>query len=108
MLRLAWRNVWRNGRRSLINVAAMGFGLAAIMFGQSMIKSLQAQLIEKATGTITGHIQIQNRNIKYYKIPDKMIEDIRKRREALAVIEAEQKARDERLELEAAKRRGVL
>jgi len=33
MLRLAWRNVWRNGRRSLINVAAMGFGLAAIMFG---------------------------------------------------------------------------
>ena len=42
------------------------------------------------------------------KWPDKMIEDIRKRREALAVIEAEQKARDERLELEAAKRRGVL
>ena len=39
----------------------MGCGLAAIMFGQSMMHTVQQQLIEKATGSITGHIQIQNR-----------------------------------------------
>jgi putative ABC transport system permease protein len=75
MLTLAWRNVWRNRRRSMITVASMGFGLAAIMFGQSMIKTLQSQLVEKATGSITGHIQIQHRNIKEYKFPDKFIDD---------------------------------
>ena len=75
MLKLAWRNVWRNRRRSAITTASMGCGLAAIMFGQSMLKSLQSQLIEKATGSITGHIQIQHRSIKEYKFPDKYIED---------------------------------
>ena len=75
MFTLAWRNVWRNRRRSLITMASMGFGLASIMFGQSMIKSVQFQLVEKATGSITGHIQVQNRNIKEYKFPDKYIDD---------------------------------
>ncbi len=73
MLRLAWRNIWRNLRRSLITVASMGCGLAAIMFGQSMIKSVQRQLIEKATGSITGHVQVQSRSIKDFKFPDKYI-----------------------------------
>lgn len=75
MLRLAWRNVWRNRRRSLINVAAMGFGLAAIMFGQSMMRSLQAQLIEKATGSFTGHVRIQRRDVDEAKFPDKFMAD---------------------------------
>ena len=75
MLRLAWRNVWRNGRRSLINVAAMGFGLAAIMFGQSMMRSLQYQLVEKATGSFTGHVRIQRRDVDEPKFPDKYMND---------------------------------
>ncbi len=72
---LAWRNVWRNRRRSLITMASMGFGLAAIMFGQSMVKSVQHQLVDKATGSITGHIQVQNRSIKDYKFPDRYVEN---------------------------------
>ncbi len=75
MLRLAWRNVWRNRRRSLINVAAMGFGLAAIMFGQSMMRSLQYQLIEKATGSFTGHVRIERRDVDELKFPDKFMTD---------------------------------
>ncbi|MBI3288491.1 MAG: ABC transporter permease [Elusimicrobia bacterium] len=75
MLRLAWRNVWRNRRRSLINVAAMGFGLAAIMFGQSLIISLQQQLIEKATGSITGHVRVQRSDVDEAKFPDKFMTD---------------------------------
>ncbi len=75
MLRLAWRNVWRNRRRSLINVAAMGFGLAAIMFGQSMMRSLQFQLIEKATGSFTGHVRIERRDVDELKFPDKFMTD---------------------------------
>ena len=75
MMRLAWRNVWRNRRRSLINAAAMGFGLAAIMFGQSLILSLQVQLIEKATGSITGHVRIQRGDVDESKFPDKFMID---------------------------------
>lgn len=74
-MRLAWRNVWRNRRRSLINVAAMGFGLAAIMFGQSLLISLQGQLIEKATGSITGHVRVQRSDVDESKFPDKFMAD---------------------------------
>ncbi|MFA6317629.1 MAG: FtsX-like permease family protein [Elusimicrobiota bacterium] len=74
MLRLAWRNVWRNRRRSVITTSSLGFGLAAIMFGQSLIKTLQTQLVEKATGSITGHLQVQHRSIKDYKFPDRYLQ----------------------------------
>ena len=83
MLSLAWRNVWRNFRRSLITTASMGCGLAAIMFGQSMILTEQHQLVEKATGSITGHIQIQAKHIKEFKFPDKYVDDDKKIEEAL-------------------------
>lgn len=76
MLRLAWRNLWRNRRRSLINIASMGFGLAAIMFGQSLLVSLQRQLIEKATGSITGHLRIQRRDVDEPKFPGKYMKEL--------------------------------
>jgi putative ABC transport system permease protein len=84
LLQLAWRNVWRNFRRSLITTASMGCGLAAIMFGQSMIHSVQYQLIEKATGSIAGHLEVQAKNVKEYKFPDKYIADPEPVEKALA------------------------
>jgi ABC-type lipoprotein release transport system permease subunit len=86
VLRLAWRNVWRNGRRSLINAAAMAFGLAAIMFGQSLMRSLQRQLVEKATGSFTGHVRIQRSDVDEPKFPDKFVTDPRP---AAAIMDAD-------------------
>ncbi|MBI3012588.1 MAG: hypothetical protein HYY63_03075, partial [Elusimicrobia bacterium] len=74
MIRLAWRNVGRNKRRSLITIVSIGCGFAAIMFGQSLIESVQVQLIEKATGIITGHIRVLHKESKDLKIPDQDIE----------------------------------
>lgn len=75
MIRLAWRNIWRNQRRSLITILSIGSGFSAIMFGQSMIHSVQIQLVEKSTGILTGHIRVMNKNCKDLKIPDEDIEN---------------------------------
>lgn len=75
MLTLAWRNVWRNKRRSLITLASIAFGLAAIMFGQSLLKSIQIQLVEKATGIIIGHIRVEAPGNDDLKIPDVTIRE---------------------------------
>ncbi len=72
---LAWRNVWRNRRRSLITLASIAAGLASIMFGQSLIKSIQLQLVEKATGIIIGHLRVMSRQVQDMKVPDKKIPD---------------------------------
>ncbi len=70
LFRLAWRNIWRNRRRSLLTLASISLGLAALLFMQSMIKSLQAKLVDKATAIHTGHVQIQAPGVKDLKIPD--------------------------------------
>ncbi|MFH1726369.1 MAG: FtsX-like permease family protein [Elusimicrobiota bacterium] len=75
LLTLAWRNVWRNRRRTLITVLSIGSGLAALLFGQSLIKTIQYQLIRKATGTFTSHIQVLAEGVEDLKFPDRYMED---------------------------------
>src|SRR5581483_7476816 len=73
MWALAWRNVWRNGRRSALTIASIGMGLAAVMFGQSLMKTIQAQMIEKSTGIMAGHVQVQAVGVADRKFPDQII-----------------------------------
>ncbi len=71
--KMAWRNIWRNKRRTAITLASIGFGLAALLFQQSLITSLQNQMVEKSTRTYSSHIQIQNSEVSDPKIPEKYI-----------------------------------
>jgi len=73
--RLAWRNVWRNGRRTAITVSSIGAGLAALLFGQSLVTTIQTQLVDKATGVYVGHLQVVGKGVDDYKFPDKWIDD---------------------------------
>lgn len=72
---LAWRNILRNARRSLLTVSSIAFGLAAVMFGQSLLRSFQRQMIEKSTGVMLGHVQAQRRGVEDRKLPEILLED---------------------------------
>ncbi|MDP3981519.1 MAG: ABC transporter permease [Chlamydiota bacterium] len=56
--RLAWRNVWRNRRRSLITVSAIAFGLAVLIVFYGIGRGFHEQMIENSIRTYTGHLQI--------------------------------------------------
>ncbi|HVE12892.1 MAG TPA: ABC transporter permease, partial [Elusimicrobiota bacterium] len=73
LLALAWRNLWRNRKRSLLTASSIAAGLAALMFGQSFIRSFQRQMIDKSTGAILGHLQVQARGVQDHKIPDVLL-----------------------------------
>ncbi|MEK9145776.1 MAG: FtsX-like permease family protein [Elusimicrobiota bacterium] len=73
-LLLAWRNLWRNKRRSLLTIFSVAFGLAAVMFGQSLLTSFQRQMVDKSTGVMVGHLQIQAREAKDRKVPLPLLE----------------------------------
>ena len=75
LLTLAWRNIWRNRRRSLLTILSIGAGLGAILFGQSLLKTIQYQLVLKATGVFTGHLQVVAAGVKDLKFPDIQIAD---------------------------------
>lgn len=58
---LAWRNVWRNGRRSLVLIAAIGFGIWAGILEMALMNGMTEQQVEAAIRTRTSHIQIHAR-----------------------------------------------
>lgn len=57
-LRLAWRNIWRHRRRTIIVVLAMGFGLALMMMYDGLIAGFDQAIYGNAIRVLGGNIQI--------------------------------------------------
>lgn len=57
-LSLAWRNIRRNPRRTVLTLTAFALGVASLVFAWSMFDGSNAQMIGNMTGNYTGHIQI--------------------------------------------------
>ncbi|MEA9355828.1 FtsX-like permease family protein [Bacteriovorax sp. PP10] len=58
VLKLAWRNIFRNKRRTILSVLAIGVGLAAMMFADALIVSLGETMVRSATEDFSGNAQI--------------------------------------------------
>ncbi|MDD2921632.1 MAG: FtsX-like permease family protein [Anaerolineales bacterium] len=57
-LRLAWRNIWRHRRRTVIIVAAMGFSLSLMMVYDGLIDGFNQAIYGNAIRVLGGNIQI--------------------------------------------------
>jgi|GEM_PF-101304 len=57
-LRLAWRNVWRQRRRTLIVVLAIGLGMALMMVYDGLIAGFDQAIYGNAIKVFGGNIQI--------------------------------------------------
>jgi len=58
LLRLAWRNVLRNRRRSAVLLSTIAFGLWAMLFFAAFIRGWSDDTLSSAVSTLTGHLQI--------------------------------------------------
>lgn len=56
--RLAWRNIWRHTRRTVIIVLAMGLGLALMMFYDGLIVGFDEAIYGNAIRVLGGNIQV--------------------------------------------------
>ena len=68
LLKLAWRNIWRNRRRTIISVLALGLGVMAIVSMHSLLEVAYAQMIRGITTGLIGHAQVHGRG--YQNSPD--------------------------------------
>jgi ABC-type lipoprotein release transport system permease subunit len=57
-LSLAWRNIWRNKRRTAITVAAVAFAVILALFSFSIATGEHEQMIRDTLALHTGHIQV--------------------------------------------------
>jgi len=59
LLKIAWRNLWRNRRRTLIVVMAMGFCMALLILYDGMILGFEDAIYGNAIKLSGGNIQIR-------------------------------------------------
>ena len=57
---LAWRNVWRNPRRSLLTVLAITFAAGLLVFMLSFQLGSYETMINASIRLSTGHLQVQD------------------------------------------------
>ena len=57
-LKLAWRNIFRNRRRTFLTGLIIGIGLAAMIFVDAYIVGMKDGMISSATSSFLGHAQI--------------------------------------------------
>ena len=57
LLRLAWRNLWRNHRRTLIMLLAITLGTWAMIFMTALMRGMVSQMVGDGISALPGHVQ---------------------------------------------------
>jgi putative ABC transport system permease protein len=68
LLNLAWRNIWRNKRRSLIIIAAISAGILSGLFASAVMFGMAESLVNSTIDRNLGHIQIHSMNYENEKL----------------------------------------
>lgn len=63
-VKLAWRNLLRNKRRSFIAGTAIGIGLASLIFVDALVVGMEKNMVESATSTFLGQGQIHRNGFR--------------------------------------------
>ncbi len=58
---IAWRNLWRNRKRTLLSAGSIAFSVALLLFAMSMQAGTYATMVDNATRLLDGHVQLQRR-----------------------------------------------
>ncbi len=74
-VKLAWRNLFRNSRRTLIAGTAIGIGLAALIFTDALMLGMADHLIHSATASYMGEAQIHLKGYRDSRDPADTIRD---------------------------------
>ncbi len=59
-LQLAWRNIWRNTRRTTVILVAVIIGIWSMILLGALMRGIAAGMIKNGISTLTGHLQIHH------------------------------------------------
>ena len=62
IFKLAWRNIWRNKRRTILTMCAIGFGAALIVFSVGLQLGQYDLMISGSTRVYQGLVQVQKQD----------------------------------------------
>jgi ABC-type lipoprotein release transport system permease subunit len=76
LLKLAWRNIFRNKRRTILSGIAIGIGLASLIFTDALMIGMKESMIRSVTGTFLGQAQIHAKGFRETLEVEKTIHDL--------------------------------
>jgi ABC-type lipoprotein release transport system permease subunit len=74
VFQMAWRNIWRNPRRTLVIMTAIIIGVWSMIFLSALMRGMSQGMIANGIATLTGHIQIHHKNYRSDPVIDNSIE----------------------------------
>jgi ABC-type lipoprotein release transport system permease subunit len=60
LFRLAWRNLWRNHRRTLIMLMAIVLGTWAMIFMTALMRGMVTEVVKDGISALPGHVQVHH------------------------------------------------
>jgi len=60
LMRLAWRNLWRNHRRTFVMLAAITLGVWAMIFMTALMRGMVSQMVADGISALPGHVQVHH------------------------------------------------
>ena len=61
IVKLAWKNIWRNRRRTFITISAIAFAVLFAVGMRSMQQGMEEQMLESIVNNNLGYIQVHNK-----------------------------------------------
>jgi ABC-type lipoprotein release transport system permease subunit len=77
ILKIAWRSIWRNKRRTLISMSAVGIGLMLIIFYAGLLAGILGEAKDQLDNTGMGHVEITANGWRAQHAPGQSIDDPR-------------------------------
>lgn len=75
-IKLAWRNIFRNKRRTIIAGIAIGIGLASMIFTDALMIGMKDNMIKSATTSFLGEGQIHRSGFRLTQDVEKTINNL--------------------------------
>ena len=75
-VKLAWRNMFRNKRRTIIASIAIGIGLASLIFSAALMEGMVNNMIQAATSSWLGEAQIHGSEFRETQEVEKTVQQL--------------------------------
>ena len=75
-LRMAWRNLWRNRRRTGLALAAIGLSVVLVLAYTSVLRAYSEWLVDTITGPMLGHVQVHAPEWRKDRLADRTLRDV--------------------------------
>jgi len=98
---LAWRNIWRNPKRTAVILTAVIIGVWSMIFLGGVMAGMYDAMIENQLATLTGHLQIHHPEYRHDPVVANRLSDVAEVRQALEKVLPAQARRAERVRVSA-------